>query len=166
MKRIVAVLSLLLVMAAGTVSAKEWKKVRIGVEGAYPPFSFVKPSGELDGFDIEIAQLIAEVQKGTSDAVAAMSAGSAEVETGARLAVGEMIVDEALRMAGHDEFPFRLRRCDAGSHELHLGREIDSPLLLLGLNEMLRTAGFSSILVRVVPELSGYFDRSGIDPKT
>lgn len=84
----------------------------------------------------------------------------------ARLAEGEMIVEEALRMAGHDEFPFRLRRCDAGSHELHLGREIDSPLLLLGLNEMLRTAGFSSILVRVVPELSGYFDRSGIDPKT
>jgi methyl-accepting chemotaxis protein len=30
----------------------------------------------------EIASLIAEVQKGTSDAVAAMSAGSAEVETG------------------------------------------------------------------------------------
>jgi methyl-accepting chemotaxis protein len=35
----------------------------------------------------EIAQLIAEVQKGTSDAVAAMSAGSVEVEQGAQLAV-------------------------------------------------------------------------------
>jgi methyl-accepting chemotaxis protein len=35
----------------------------------------------------EIAQLIAEVQKGTSDAVHAMSAGSAEVETG--LVVGQ-----------------------------------------------------------------------------
>jgi methyl-accepting chemotaxis protein len=35
----------------------------------------------------EIAQLIGDVQKGTSDAVAAMSAGSAEVETG--LAVGQ-----------------------------------------------------------------------------
>ena len=35
----------------------------------------------------EIASLIAEVQKGTSDAVAAMSAGSAEVEQGSRLAV-------------------------------------------------------------------------------
>jgi methyl-accepting chemotaxis protein len=35
----------------------------------------------------EIAQLIAEVQRGTSDAVAAMGAGSAEVETG--LAIGQ-----------------------------------------------------------------------------
>jgi arginine/ornithine transport system substrate-binding protein len=60
MKRVLAVLSLLLVMAAGTVSAKEWKKVRIGVEGAYPPFSFVKPNGELDGFDIEIAKALGE----------------------------------------------------------------------------------------------------------
>jgi len=83
----------------------------------------------------------------------------------ARLAEGERIVEEALTMAGYDEFPFRLRLCDTGCPELHLGREIDSPLLLLGLNEMLQTEGFSSIFVRVVPELSGYFDRIGNDTK-
>ena len=84
----------------------------------------------------------------------------------ARLAEGEMIVEEALRTAGHDEFPFRLRLCEAGGHELHLGRALDAPLLLLGLNELLRAAGFASITVRVVPALSGYFDRIGTDPET
>ena len=38
--------------------AKEWKKVRVGVEGAYPPFSYVKPNGELAGFDIDIAKAL------------------------------------------------------------------------------------------------------------
>ncbi|MBU1564137.1 MAG: ABC transporter substrate-binding protein [Proteobacteria bacterium] len=58
MKRILVVLSLCMVLAAGSVMAKEWKKVRIGVEGAYPPFSFVEPNGELAGFDIEIAKAL------------------------------------------------------------------------------------------------------------
>lgn len=44
--------------SAGVVSGKEWKKVRIGVEGAYPPFSYVDPDGKLDGFDIDIAKAL------------------------------------------------------------------------------------------------------------
>lgn len=47
-------------LAAATASAKDWKKVRIGVEGAYPPFSYVTPSGELAGFDIDIAKALGE----------------------------------------------------------------------------------------------------------
>lgn len=47
-----------LVLAAGTAGAKDWKKVRIGVEGAYPPFSYMTPAGELAGFDIEIARAL------------------------------------------------------------------------------------------------------------
>ena len=43
--------------------AKEWKKVRIGVEGAYPPFSFVDPEGNLQGFDIEIAHALCAAMK-------------------------------------------------------------------------------------------------------
>ena len=38
-------------------------KIRIGVEGAYPPFSSVGPDGKLKGFDIDIANaLCAEVK--------------------------------------------------------------------------------------------------------
>ncbi|MBE0583831.1 MAG: ABC transporter substrate-binding protein [Desulfofustis sp.] len=46
------------VLAAVSASAKEWDKVRIGVEGAYPPFSYVTPQGELAGFDIDIAKAL------------------------------------------------------------------------------------------------------------
>ncbi len=35
--------------------APEWKKIRIGVEGAYPPFSEVGPDGKLKGFEIDLA---------------------------------------------------------------------------------------------------------------
>lgn len=40
---------------AAHAQASDWKKVRIGVEGAYPPFSEVGPDGKLRGFDIDIA---------------------------------------------------------------------------------------------------------------
>ena len=33
-------------------------RIRIGVEGAYPPFSYVTPEGELAGFDIDIAKAL------------------------------------------------------------------------------------------------------------
>ena len=47
-KLLIAVAVLALVCAAGTVQAKDWKVVRIGVEGAYPPFSSTTPDGKLD----------------------------------------------------------------------------------------------------------------------
>ncbi len=58
MKKVFAIFVVAILLAAGTVHAKEWKKVRIGVEGAYPPFSSVTPSGELVGFDIDIAKAL------------------------------------------------------------------------------------------------------------
>jgi len=59
MKKFLIVLAVIsLVLAAGTVSAKDWKKVRIGVEGAYPPFSYTTADGKLEGFDIDIARAL------------------------------------------------------------------------------------------------------------
>ena len=59
MKRIIAIgVVLMLIIAVGAVQAKEWKTVRIGVEGAYPPFSYMTPDGKLAGFDIDIAEAL------------------------------------------------------------------------------------------------------------
>ncbi|MBU2712171.1 ABC transporter substrate-binding protein [Zooshikella harenae] len=48
---------------SATAAAKEWKTVRIGVEGAYPPFSYTTESGEVKGFDIDIANALCQSMK-------------------------------------------------------------------------------------------------------
>ncbi|KQW43487.1 MULTISPECIES: ABC transporter substrate-binding protein [unclassified Roseateles] len=55
MKRF-AVLALLTAASLAQAQAPEWKKLRIGVEGAYPPFSEIGPDGKLKGFEIELVQ--------------------------------------------------------------------------------------------------------------
>ncbi len=47
-------------LAGGAAQAKEWTKIRFGVEGAYPPFSSMTEDGELQGFDIDIAHALCE----------------------------------------------------------------------------------------------------------
>ncbi len=71
-KLLISLIALSFILTAGNVFAKDWKKIRVGVEGAYPPFSFVTPEGELAGFDIDIAKAVvkaagAEVELVTSD---------------------------------------------------------------------------------------------------
>lgn len=44
--------------SAGSVSADDMKQIRIGVEGAYPPFSEKTADGDLIGFDIDIANAL------------------------------------------------------------------------------------------------------------
>jgi arginine/ornithine transport system substrate-binding protein len=64
MRRMFAVaMAAAIAVGAAAAHAKEWTKIRIGVEGAYPPFSEVTPSGEIQGFDIDIAKALCEEMK-------------------------------------------------------------------------------------------------------
>ena len=47
----------------GQAVAQDGEKLRIGVEGAYPPFSETTPSGEFKGFDIDIARALCEAME-------------------------------------------------------------------------------------------------------
>ena len=59
MKRIIVFAAALALLPA-LAGAQDWKSVRIGVEGAYPPFSETKPDGSLVGFDIDIANALCD----------------------------------------------------------------------------------------------------------
>ena len=48
----------LIVLTCNMAQAKEWKTIRIGVEGAYPPFSKTEADGSVTGFDIDIANAL------------------------------------------------------------------------------------------------------------
>lgn len=63
MKKVALVLILAIFMLVGGIQAKDWEKIRIGVEGAYPPFSSITPDGKLIGFDIDIAKALCEYLK-------------------------------------------------------------------------------------------------------
>jgi lysine-arginine-ornithine-binding protein len=52
-----------LATAAMPVAAKEWKTIRIGTEGAYPPFNFQDSNKELQGFDIDVAKALCDKMK-------------------------------------------------------------------------------------------------------
>jgi len=62
-KLIAAVFATAVAFGAVGAEAKDWTKVRIGVEGAYPPFSQVTADGKLVGFDIDIANALCDQMK-------------------------------------------------------------------------------------------------------
>lgn len=43
--------------------AKEWKEIRIGTEGAYPPFNNLNAKKELEGFEIDYGNMLCEKMK-------------------------------------------------------------------------------------------------------
>lgn len=53
-----ACLTAALALSAGTATSQEL--VRIGTEGAYPPFNYITADGKLTGFDVEIAEALCE----------------------------------------------------------------------------------------------------------
>ncbi len=50
-------------VTAGIANAEEPLKLKIGTEGAYPPFNFINPDGSLSGFDVDIARALCEEMK-------------------------------------------------------------------------------------------------------
>ncbi len=60
MKKLFILFTIALILTAGTVQAKDWKKVRVAIEGAYPPFSQVTPEGKLIGFDVDIVMALCQ----------------------------------------------------------------------------------------------------------
>ena len=58
MKKWLLVAALAATAATGVAQAKEWKTVRFGIEGAYPPFSWTEADGSLKGFDVDMANAL------------------------------------------------------------------------------------------------------------
>jgi polar amino acid transport system substrate-binding protein len=51
-------------------AGKDWSTIKIGTEGAYPPFNFLTAGGELTGFDVDIAKALCDNMKVTCTFVA------------------------------------------------------------------------------------------------
>ena len=62
-RHLLTALTLAAASLAASAQAPDWKKIRIGVEGAYPPFSEVGTDGKLKGFDIDIAMALCAEMK-------------------------------------------------------------------------------------------------------
>jgi arginine/ornithine transport system substrate-binding protein len=60
MKKWLVVAAMISTTATGVVQAKDWKTVRFGIEGAYPPFSWTDADGSLKGFDVDMANALCE----------------------------------------------------------------------------------------------------------
>jgi polar amino acid transport system substrate-binding protein len=64
-----AVAGLALAAGIGAATAQD-KVIRIGTEGAYPPFNFIDQSGKLAGFDVDIGMALCEQMKAKCELVA------------------------------------------------------------------------------------------------
>ncbi|WP_087019958.1 ABC transporter substrate-binding protein [Thaumasiovibrio subtropicus] len=63
MKKWIIAAVMMATLGATSAIAKEWKVVRFGIEGAYPPFSWTEPNGDLKGFDVDMANALCEEMK-------------------------------------------------------------------------------------------------------
>lgn len=70
MKTLMKSLLIAAALCTSTAQAQPSDIIRIGVEGAYPPFNAVDASGKLYGFDVDIANAMCEKMKAKCELVA------------------------------------------------------------------------------------------------
>ncbi|MFC6670445.1 transporter substrate-binding domain-containing protein [Marinobacterium aestuariivivens] len=75
MRKLIATLSLVAgsLMAAAPAQAET---IRIATEGAYAPFNMIDESGELKGFDVDIAKALCDQMKADCELVAQIGTAS------------------------------------------------------------------------------------------
>jgi arginine/ornithine transport system substrate-binding protein len=69
MKKNAFALLLFVLVSSFNAAAADWTKIRIGVEGAYPPFSEIGADGKIKGFDIDIANALCAEMKAQCELV-------------------------------------------------------------------------------------------------
>src|SRR6187402_124066 len=55
-KFFLAALATVLALSPVAAGAKDWTHVKIGIEGAFPPWNMMDPSGKLAGLDVDLAK--------------------------------------------------------------------------------------------------------------
>ncbi|MGV0817226.1 transporter substrate-binding domain-containing protein [Martelella sp. AMO21009] len=66
----VAIVGAISMLPGGAALAKDWQKITVGVEGAFPPFNATTPSGELEGLDLDVITEVCERAELECDIVA------------------------------------------------------------------------------------------------
>jgi lysine-arginine-ornithine-binding protein len=87
MLRIIALVLLAALLSAPSAEARDWTIVRIGSEGAYPPFNTLDGDNRLQGFEIDIAEALCSrmrvqcqfVQQDWDDMIPALLAGKFDI---------------------------------------------------------------------------------------
>ncbi len=63
MRKLYTIIAMALAVGLTAGAAEAGQKVRIGTEGAYPPFNSIDKDGNLVGFDVEIAKALCDAAK-------------------------------------------------------------------------------------------------------